>query len=473
MWDSNFKLKTMKKIKYAIIAFTAIVMLYNSGCQKQLDIKPQNTIEADQALKTSKDVEGVLIGAYTAAGLRGLYGGRLQSTTDFLADDGDFSYYGTFSDYTELNDKKITVNNIFVEGVWDSGFNTIGVCNTVLANLNLVVSTDKARVEGEARFLRGMTYFDLARAFGKAWNDGSPTTNLAVPLVLTPTTTVAGIQKVKRNTVAEIYAQAIADLKIAEANLDSKSVYASSSAAAAVLARIYLTQENYGAAEAEATKIISSGDYKLVEHFADEFQFTGQATRVFNTTEDIFAIQISNQSGFNALNEVYASSDYAGRGETYINQQHFDRYESGDSRADMFTDDPFTTKFNNSFGNVVTIRLAEIYLIRAEARIKKSVPNLIGAAADINVVRNRAGLDNTGAITPTALLNAVKQERRVELPFEGQRLGDLKRYKETTYSVDGDGNHVDTFVWNSPKLVFPIPKRELDANPNLTQNEGY
>ncbi|HEY9195550.1 MAG TPA: RagB/SusD family nutrient uptake outer membrane protein, partial [Mucilaginibacter sp.] len=164
----------MKKIKYAIIAFTAIVMLYNSGCQKQLDIKPQNTIEADQALKTSKDVEGVLIGAYTAAGLRGFYGGRLQSTTDFLSDDGDFSYYGTFSDYTELNDKKITVNNIFVEGVWDSGFNTIGVCNTVLANLNLVVSTDKARVEGEARFLRGMTYFDLARAFGKAWNDGSP-----------------------------------------------------------------------------------------------------------------------------------------------------------------------------------------------------------------------------------------------------------------------------------------------------------
>jgi len=76
------------------------------------------------------------------------------------------------------------------------GFNTIGVCNTVLANLNLVVTADKARVEGEAKFLRGMTYFDLARTFGRAWNDGngSPTTNPAVPLVLTPTTTVSGIQ---------------------------------------------------------------------------------------------------------------------------------------------------------------------------------------------------------------------------------------------------------------------------------------
>ena len=133
----------MKKIKYSIIALSTLAMLYNSGCQKQLDIKPQNSVESDQALKTSKDVEGVLIGAYTAAGLRGLYGGRLQATTDFLADDGDFQYQGTFSDYTELDNKAITVNNTFVEGVWDAGYNTIGVCNTVLTNLNLVVTADR------------------------------------------------------------------------------------------------------------------------------------------------------------------------------------------------------------------------------------------------------------------------------------------------------------------------------------------
>ena len=451
-------------------------MLYNTGCQKQLDIKPHDTVESDQALKTSKDVQGVLIGAYTAAGLRNLYGGRLQATTDFLADDGDFSYFGTFSEYTELNDKKITINNAFVEGVWDDGYNAIGVCNTVLANLNLVDEANKKRVEGEAKFLRGMTYFDLARAFGRAWNDtnGSPATNLAVPLVLTPTTTIPGIQKVKRNTVAEIYAQAIADLTTAETNLEvGKSVYASSSAASAVLARIYLTQEKFDLAEAEATKIIDAGDFTLVKNFTEEFQKPAQATHVFNSTEDIFAIQISNQSGFNALNEVYASSDFSGRGETYINQQHLDRYEPGDDRANEFTDDPFTTKFNNTFGNVITIRLAEIYLIRAEARVRKVTPNLIGAAADINMVRNRAKLGNTTAVTKDALFAAVKKERRVELPFEGFRLGDLKRYKESTHSIDGDGNPVQTFQWNSPKLIFPIPKRERDANPNLTQNEGY
>jgi hypothetical protein len=463
----------MKKIKYSIIALSTLVMLYNSGCQKQLDIKPHDTVESGEALKTSKDVEGVLIGAYTAAGLRGLYGGRLQATTDFLADDGDFQYQGTFSEYTELDNKKITVDNFFVEGVWDAGYNTIGVCNTVLANLNLVLAAKKAKVEGEAKFLRGMTYFDLARAFGRAWNDGSPTTNLAVPLVLTPTTTIAGVQKVKRNTVAEIYAQAIADLTTAEANLAGiNDSYANSSSASAVLARIYLTQGKYELAETEATKIIGSGLFGLVKNFADEFQHPSQATRVFNSTEDIFAIQISSQSGFNALNEVYASSDFAGRGETIIFDQHYARYEDGDDRANEFYD-VYTSKFNNTFGNVVTIRLAEIYLIRAEARILKTTPNLAGAAADINVIRNRAKLANTTATTVPTLLTALKKERRVELAFEGQRLGDLKRYMEPTHSIDGDGNAVESFDWNSPKLIFPIPKRELDANPNLTQNEGY
>ncbi|RWY52592.1 RagB/SusD family nutrient uptake outer membrane protein [Mucilaginibacter gilvus] len=462
----------MRNFKYLMITLGTVALL-GTSCQKQIDIKPQNSVESDLALKTSKDVQGVLIGAYTAAAARGLYGGRFQVTSDFLGDDGDFGYFGTFFGYTELNNKTITVDNSFTEGVWNAGYNTIGVCNTVLAHLDLVDAANKARVEGEAKFLRGMTYFDLARLFGKAWNDGSPASNLAVPLVLTPTTAIVDIQKPTRNTVAEIYAQAITDLKVAETNLGIKSTYASSAAASAVLARIYLTQEKYDLADAEATKIISSGEYALVEHFVDEFQVKEQATRVFNTSEDIFAIQISNQSGFNALNEAYASSTYAGREETYLFNQFFDSYEDGDDRVNEQTDDSFTSKFNNAFGNVVVIRLAEIYLIRAEARIKKASPDLAGAADDINVTRHRALLDNTTATTAEDLFDAVKYERRAELKFEGFRLFDLKRYKESTYSVDGDGNHVDEFVWNSPKLVFPIPKRERDANPSLTQNEGY
>jgi hypothetical protein len=469
----------MKKFKYTIIALSTFIVLFNTGCQKQLDIKPTGDVEADLAIKNSKDVEGVLIGAYTAAALRNIYGGRLMTTSDFLADDGDFSFYGTYSEYTELSNKVITINNAFTQGVWDDGFNTINVCNTVLAHLDLVDPNKKVRVEAEAKFLRGMTYFDLARVFGRAWNDdhGTPATNPAVPIVLTPTTSIAGIQKPARNSVAEVYAQAIADLKVAETNLaKEKSTYASSFAASAVLARIYLTQENYTLAEEEATNIIGSGVYTLVANFKDEFQYPDQATHIFNTTEDIFTIQMSSQSGFNAMNEIFASGDFGGREETYINPQHFDRYEAGDDRANEFyiedADDIFTAKFNNQYGNILLIRLAEIYLIRAEARAKKASPDLIGAAADINVVRHRAKLGNTPASTAVALYEAVKQERRVELAFEGFRLNDVKRYMENIETTDANGDPLE-IAWDSPKLIYPVPKRERDANPNLTQNEGY
>ena len=479
----------MKKIKYTIIALSTLIVLFNTSCKKQLDIKPESNVEADLAIKNSKDVEGILIGAYTAASLRGIYGGRLQATTEFLANDGDFTFYGTYSEYTELSNQAPTITNAFVSDLWNAGFNTIGVCNTVLAHLNLVDTAKgkRVRVEAEAKFLRGMTYFDLARSFGRAWNDshGSPATNPAVPIVLTPTTTIPGIQKPSRSTVAQVYAQAISDLTAAEANLKvAKSTYASSSAASAILARIYLTQENYTLAETEATKIIaalnSTGKplYTLVNLFSDEFQYPGQATHVFNTTEDIFAIQMSSQSGFNALNEIFASADFGGRSETYINQQHFDRYEANDSRLNEFYDedglgDILTSKFNNQYGNVVLIRLAEIYLIRAEARIKKGAQDLSGAAMDIDVVRSRAGLKGTTAASAADLFDAVKKERRVELAFEGFRLFDLKRYKESLQLYDNNGDPSGKIDWDSPKLVYPVPKRERDTNPNLTQNEGY
>lgn len=470
----------MKRFKYTIVALSTLIVLFNTGCKKQLDIKPVSDVEADLAIKNSKDVEGVLVGAYTAAALRGLYGGRLQATTEFLANDGDFSFYGTYSEYTELSNQAPTITNAFVDDVWTVGFNTIGVCNTVLAHLDIVDPNIKERVEGEAKFLRGMTYFDLARVFGRAWNDshGTPATNPAVPIVLIPTTTIPGIQTPSRNTVAEVYAQAISDLKTAETNLAvAKSTYASSPAASAILARIYLTQKNYALAETEASKIIDSHIYSLVNLYADEFQYPDQATHVFNTTEDIFSIQMSSQSGFNALNEIFAGGDYGGREETYINQQHFDRFEAGDDRANEFyiedADDIFTAKFNNQYGNVVLIRLAEVYLLRAEARIKKAAPDLVGAAADINIVRKRAKLEDTPATSAVDLFEVVKHERRVELAFEGYRLFDLKRYEESIPAYDSNGDPAGVINWDSPKLIYPIPKRERDTNPNLTQNESY
>lgn len=463
----------MKTLRYILFLAAFFTITTHSSCNKELDIESKNDVDASKALNTPEDVQALLVGCYTGAGQAGIYGGQFMASTELLGYGGDISFFGTYAGYTELSNKNITVTNNFVEAVWNDGFETINDCNKVLASLNIVRPVDKNRVEGEAKFLRGMTYFDLARAFGKAWNDGDPNTNLAVPLILTPAPDAipANDQSIllKRETVAKVYAQAIADLTDAKAKLPaSNQFYATKYAASAILSRIYLTQERFTEAETEASAVLANASYRLVANLATD-EFTTEistAAHRDNTTEDVFAIQVTNQSGSNGQGEIFASADFGGRGDVVVEEEHFAVYESGDTRADLFTtsgSDVFTAKFNNLYGNNKLVRLSEIYLNRAEARIRKSSPDLAGAIADINVVRSRSGLAGTTEVTQAGIFEAVKQERYAELAFEGFRLFDLKRYKE---SVGG-------LAYNSPKLVFPIPLREIQANPNLVQNTGY
>lgn len=457
----------MINYKYKLIVMISALTILSSSCEKSLKIDPQNSVDARQALITSVDVKAALVGAYTSAGLAGLYGGRLLVSTDLLGYDDDLAFYGTYQGYTELTNKNIVVNNGFVEAAWNAAYETINVCNIVLENLTKVETLNIKKVEGEAKFLRGMIYFDLARSYGKAWNDtdGSPSTNLAVPLILSSVKTdvIGPEENKKRNTVAEIYAQAIMDLNDAKVNLPAANdFFANKYAASAVLARIYLTQNDYVNAEAEAS-IVMSGRFSLVTDFTQEWPSPIPASRVSNTVEDIFAIQVSNQAGVNSLNEVYATSNNGGRGEIEVQDAHFDLYEPGDVRANFFYDDVFTGKHQNQYGNIKLIRLAEMYLIRAEARALKPTPDLAGALADLNIIRQRAGLPDFVGVTATDIFEAVKRERLVEFAFEGFRLFDLKRYKESVVGLP----------YNSTKLVFPIPQREIEANPALLQNAGY
>lgn len=454
----------MKKYIYIIGIILSSAMMFSS-CEKQLDVSPDNSVDADEALKTSGDVKAALVGAYTAAGLPGLYGGQTMASTELLANSGDFSFFGTFSGYNQLDNKAIEINNNFVEETWNDAYNTINACNNVLNSLALIEEANKDRVEGEAKFLRGMVYFDLARLFGKAWNDGIPGNNPAVPIVLLPTTAIDSTSNLSRNSVAQVYAQAIADLTDAKAKLpQSNGFFANTYSASAILARIYLTQENFDLALAESEVVIDEGGFSLLEEYVDEFPVPEPASRVSNTSEDIFAVQLSSQAGFNSLTEEFASADFGGRGDIEINDQHFERYESDDDeRLAAFYDDIYTAKFNNQYGNIKLIRLAEMYLIRAEANIRKASPNLVNARSDLDVVRERSNLNPTTARSSNALLAAVQRERLVELAFEGFRLHDAKRYKQ----------NIGELTFDSPDLVYPIPQREIQANPNLTQNSGY
>ena len=454
----------MKKTYIYKLLLASTLLSVASSCKKALEISPVDTIEQSKALLTSKDVEVALVGTYSALGSRNLYGGRPFLMADFLANTNAIEWYGTYEELTQTINKSILKTNTFVNNVWAAGYTAINDANNVLAAVSKVDAAKKNKVEGEAKFIRGAVYFDLVRLYGKAYNDGSPATNLGVPIVLTPTTAVTDESYVTRATVAAVYAQAIADLTDAEAKLPATNgFFATKSSAAGILARLHLQMGNYAAAGAAANRVITSGNYSLTSSYTAAFPTMGSSPGL-NTTEDVFSIQVTTLTGFNGYNEFYGSSTYGGRGDAVISQSWIDaNYVGSDDRVNAFYDDGdmFTSKYANPYGNVSIIRLAEMYLIRAECNVRLAPAAPIGGRTplqDLSIVRGRAGLTTTNAT-----LANILSERKLELAFEGFALHDAKRTQ----------TNIGSIAWNANNLVFPIPQIEMDANKNLVQNPGY
>lgn len=463
------KLRSYIKVITVVSAITAL-----TACKKQLDLKPHDQIDATGAITTDKDVQSNLIGAYNRAGLSYIYGGDVFLMPDLMASQDVIDWAGTFQDLTQMTNNSITINNSYVETYWLDAYRVNNQANYVLANLDKATAANKDSYEGQAKFLRGLMYFDMARLFGRSWNDGDPNANLGVPIVLKPTTVIGADSYPARSTVAQVYAQAISDLITAKAKLqgvESKipnfkpTFFANSYSAGAILARIYLQQGQYKKAAAEADTIIKSGKYSLVTNYADEFPFPNQnAVHVDNTSEDIFAIQVTAQQGTNDLNTFYASSDYGGRGDISLKSSFLDEFEEGDGRLAVYNEDLGGSlqvdKFDNLYGNIHVIRLAELYLIRAEANFRLNASTGAAPVDDINVIRARAGLAALSSVT----IDDILKERRLELAFEGGFfLHDAKRLQQ----------NVGALPYSSSRLVFPIPRDEINANKSLKQNDGY
>jgi starch-binding outer membrane protein, SusD/RagB family len=434
------------------------------GCEKRLDIEPTQSVDESQALRTSSDVEAALIGAYRLSGDADVLGGGSKVNAELLGSFEDINWSGTFQGMTQIFNKSIPVNNGFITSQWSDSYETINTLNNVITSINRVDENKRDRVEGEAKFLRGLIYFELVKAYGKDWNNGDPNVNLGVPIVLEPTRVVDSSDKVARATVAEVYDLVIADLTQAKDLLpQTNSFFATTYSASAILARLYLQQSKYEEAASEANRVIASDEYELTDTYAESFPMGEVAAPRKNTIEEIFAIQVNTTVGVNDFNTYFSP---LGRGDIDIPNAHTSKYEANDDRLNLFYIDGgarYTGKHDNQYGNVTIVRLAEMYLIRAEANFRLGGTPIGGItpAADINRLRDRVGLNPINEADLT--LEAILKERRLELAFEGFALDDVKRLKQ----------NVGATAWNSPKLVFPIPERETLVNENLEQNEGY
>jgi len=313
---------------------------------------------------------------------------------------------------------------------------------------------EKAAALAELYFLRGLSHFNLMNFFG------------AVPIKTTATVGTKNLD-VPRNTTAEVYTQIISDLTYAEAHLTasaSTKTRASKYAATALLARVYLYQGNYALAYEKANDVITKGGYTLLPAFSDIFAADGSAETIFEVEFDA--------TDRNRIAEYNFPKVLNGRGEVKPDPDLVSAYTTSDKRfaasiADSVTYN-YAKKYNDlSLGdkNVIVLRLAEMYLIRAEAEAHLSTGVVSDVQDDVNTIRNRAGLVNTDAATMSDLLLAIEKERRLEFAFEGQRWFDLVRTNRATDVLPG--------VNKAYKMLFPIPLSEINANSKMTQNPGY
>ncbi|HZH65447.1 MAG TPA: RagB/SusD family nutrient uptake outer membrane protein [Flavisolibacter sp.] len=458
------------KSKYLSIALIATIGL--TSCKKELDLKDPQGLDPQAALATDANIKRVLQGGYDALSSSSMYGGNIQMFADLAASDGQLNWVGTFNTYREVWGKSIITTNPIIRDVWGAGYNAINIANNVIANIGKVAAADQARIKGEALFIRGAMHFELVRFFAKDYTDGDPTTNPGIPIMKQPTNASNEITKPSRAKVAEVYAAVIADLIEAESLLPATNgVYATKSAAAAILSRAYLQKADYAGARDAASRAITSATGKsLLPTFMNNFN------QAANTAEDIFAIQVSDQDGANNLQLFYSVDIFGARdGDIEVEPTYLSLYEATDVRRSSTNNPGATTSFNTAFyvkygayrttkwrdlyKNVKVIRLAELYLTRAEANFRLGTSIGDTPLNDINRIRNRSSATPFAALT----LNDFYDERRRELAFEGFGLHDAKRFKKT----------IDGLPWNDNKLVFPIPFRELNANASLTQNAGY
>lgn len=456
----------MKNYKNILASFLLVLSI--SSCKKQLEIDPKQNIDASVALNTTADVQNALTGAYTFLATGDLYGTNLVFLPDIYASDNYLTWRGSFTSYRNISSKAIVSNNVDITRTWVTAYSAINTANIVLSALNVVTNADtKNIIEGKALFIRGIMHFELVRLYALPYDAAGANTNLGVPIITKAVKSVDNVtNNVTRNTVLEVYTAVENDLKSAITKLASVN---DQYAAKAFLARVYLQEGKYALARDIANDIIANSPYHLITNSLEA------PFRTKNSNEGIFEIQQNEQSNAGTSNDglatFYASYQNStggdvGRADALVNTAFYNSFEAGDKRqTEMIYDGTgartgfFTKKWYSFYDNIPVCRITEQYLIRAECNFR--LGTVIGATpgSDINTLRTRAGL---GAVTPT--LTIILNEREKELDYEGFRLHDYKRTKRS----------IGAFAYNDPKLVFPIPDREINASGNtLIQNPGY
>ena len=378
--------------------------------------------------------------------------------------------------YTESN----------TSSVWSYAYYTISWANNILSNVDgketsTVTTQDLNNLKAEALFMRALCHFDLVITYAQPYTYQPE--SLGVPVVLA---TENG--QPARNTVAEVYDQIVVDLLDAEglisnnftrSGISDPAAMVSKSAIQALLSRVYLYMGQWQNSADYATKVINSGKYRLLD--ANDYLAMWEASVTPTNGEVIFEVFGSSNnsywdgSGWEHLPYLTGVGN-EGSQDICATQDLVDLYtDATDVRLNFFykmESDNIITKYYGKTGgvprqvNIPILRLAEMYLNRAEAISNGASISGVTALGDLQTVASKRGATVS---TPFDVFT----ERRKELMFEGHIVYDYARCKRSLTRTDFDEISNKDVPFPSYRWAMPIPKREMDANPNMEQNEGY
>ena len=425
-----------------------------------LEQSPTNNV-SDSEVGTSASAAATLLnGAYHRLAASNYYGGGFFTTSVARASDttewvGSYQFLGNFDQHNYQADNSANLS------AWYSIYSAINAANQTIkltSEASGISDAEKNRIIAEATIIRSLCLFDLARTWGN------------IPIIKEATSSPTQFNGVKQSDAKTVYQTVINDILSVKNDLAQPktrgNAYISQPVADAFLARVYLYQEDWANAEKYASQVISLSDYYELVSISDWL-----ANK--QTKESI--LELAYSSSFSNEYYYYWQRVGGGRQEIGLSQELYDLITSpktGGDRAILVSDDStpaerlLTAKLYWRDGNdddpAYVFRLAEQYLIRAEARAKQG--KFEGAIADLNAIRQRSHVAKyNGGTDQIDIIAAINQERRIELAFEPHRWFDLVRTNRAVEVLGIDSHYT----------LFPIPNTDVLVDEDLEQNNGY
>ncbi|SEB04129.1 RagB/SusD family nutrient uptake outer membrane protein [Pedobacter hartonius] len=466
------------KNKFNIIL--AILFIVASSCKKELYQNPSTSKDISKFLSNQKETEEYIAAAYGNLQSPGLYGLYFPAFAEIPSDNtfdevpsNDNAVYGQLDKFSTIS------SNDIVETTWRDAYQAIQKTNVVLSRIDQIDYSDAALRQsrkGEMMFIRALLYFNLVRLYGD------------VPLVTAETTDPNLLFGKGRQPVNEVYEQIKADLTAAIPllpNVPAQPGRVIKTAAQGLLGKVYLTLRDYTNAKAQLSAVLNSGKHSLMSRPQDVFAVANE-----NNNEILFAVQFTsgvngNAEGSSMFQQYSPSATVTGaKGHNLPTLNLYNLYASNDLRKGVYvtlasTGSPFdnkltapTTIITDGPSDFVVLRYADVLLMLAET--ENELANTAAAAQYLNMIRTRAGLTGTAAVSQAGLRDAIALERRLELIGEGHRWFDLLRtgtalqvmnqyFRDNNIQITIDQHH----------LLMPVPQSQVNTDPSIKQNIGY